>query len=146
MSRPATRTLLARFMAVGGCGFAIDVLSFQLIFSAGGGLILSRVLSATVAITLTWYLNRHLVFETHGVNRKGPEYGRYLGVQTIGLAVNFGVYFIALQLIPSLRSIPVIALAAGAAAALTFNFLGARLWAFRLDKSRSPRTESHGPG
>jgi len=136
MTLQSTRSLLARFMAVGGSGFAIDALSFQLIFSAGGGLIVSRVASAALAITLTWYLNRHFVFRTHAVNRMGTEYSRYLAVQTVGLAVNFGVYFLLLSVFVSLRTVPIVALAAGAAAALTFNFLGARLWAFRHEKSR----------
>ena len=141
MLRPNAR-LLARFVAVGGCGFALDALSFQLIFLAGGGLVLSRLLSAAISITLTWYLNRKLVFRTDAVNRKGPEYGRYLGVQAVGLAVNFGVYFLMLEAFVALRAVPILALAAGAAAALTFNFLGARLWAFRLDKNDSMPAES----
>lgn len=128
-----TRGIFVRFLAVGGCGFTIDVLSFQLIFTVGGGLVASRLLSATIAITLTWYLNRRLVFQTHAVSAKGPEYARYLTVQLIGLAVNFGIYFTMLASFPELQSIPVFALAAGATAALAFNFVGARYWAFRIE-------------
>ena len=142
MTQQSTRSLLGRFIAVGGCGFAIDAASFQLIFISGGGLIVSRISSAALAITLTWYLNRHLVFRTHAINRKGPEYGRYLGVQTVGLAVNFGIYFLMLALFPTLQAIPIVALAAGAGTALTFNFLGARWWAFRLENNRSTQTDS----
>lgn len=127
-----SRALFFRFLAVGGCGFVVDVVSFQLIFEAGGGLVYSRLASAAIAITLTWYLNRHFVFRTGNVNARGREYGRYLGVQLTGLAVNFGVYFLTLALIPALRAIPVVALAAGAAAALLFNYLGAKWWAFRV--------------
>lgn len=136
MTLRSTRSLLARFMAVGGAGFALDALSFQLLFSAGGGLVVSRLASAAIAITLTWFLNRHFVFRTHAINRMGAEYSRYLAVQTVGLAVNFGVYFLMLDVFTPLQTVPIVALAAGAAAALAFNFLGARLWAFRLESAR----------
>lgn len=129
-----SRALFRRFLAVGGCGFVIDVICFQLMFEAGGGLVLSRIGSAAIAITATWYLNRHFVFETRNVNASASEYGRYLGVQLSGLAVNFGVYFTMLKVFPALRSIPVLALAAGAAVALIFNFLGAKWWAFRVQR------------
>lgn len=124
--------LFARFLGVGACGFAIDAIIFQLLFNAGGGLVVPRLISASVSITLTWYLNRRLVFRTHEVSAKGPEYGRYLGVQAIGLLVNFAAYFLALAAFEPLRAVPVAAIAIGAAAALVFNFAGARWWAFQM--------------
>jgi putative flippase GtrA len=41
-----------------------------------------------------------------------------------------------LDVFTPLQTVPIVALAAGAAAALAFNFLGARLWAFRLESAR----------
>lgn len=93
-----------------------------------------RLISASIAITLTWYLNRRLVFRTQQSNAMGSEYGRYVVVQVIGLLVNLVVYFMALAILPVLRNVPVMAIALGAAAALLFNFLGARCWAFRTQK------------
>lgn len=100
-------------------------------FAAGGGLVIPRLISAAVAITFTWYLNRRLVFLTHDSSEMVSEYGRYFAVQIMGLLVNLAVYFPALAIFPALRSVPIVAIALGAAGALLFNFVGARWWAFR---------------
>lgn len=121
----------ARFLAVGTCGFIVDAACFQLLFEAGGGLVYSRLISAAVAISVTWLLNRRYVFRTTDINRSGPEYGRHVVVQLGGLAVNFAVYFGFIAVFPGLRTMPLLALAAGSAVALAFNFAGSRWWAFR---------------
>ena len=131
MISTVTRKLLARFLSVGGLGFLLDVGVFQLFYSQGQGPVRSRLVSAAAAITLTWYLNRRLVFRTSQVNRSAPEYARYVTVQAAGLVINLGVYLVLLDRVSMLRQMPVLALCGGAAAAIVFNFLGARYWAFR---------------
>ena len=63
----------------------------------------------------------------------GPEYARYLVIQSAGLVVNLGVYLALLNSVQALREVPVVALCGGALVAITFNFLGARYWAFRTE-------------
>jgi putative flippase GtrA len=133
MTATPTRTLLAGFLSVGALGFLLDVSVFQTLFIFGYGAIAARIVSAGAAITLTWYLNRRHVFRTAQTSRSGPEYARYLLVQTAGLAVNFGVFLALLSGVQVLREVPVIALCGGALVAITFNFLGARYWAFRTE-------------
>jgi putative flippase GtrA len=128
-----TRTLLAGFLSVGGLGFLLDVSVFQALFMVGYGPIASRFVSAGAAITLTWYLNRRHVFRTAQTSRSGPEYARYLVIQSAGLVVNLGIYLALLNSVQALREVPVIALCGGALVAITFNFLGARYWAFRTE-------------
>lgn len=132
MTTQPWRGHFARFLAVGACGFIVDAACFQLLFKSGGGLVYSRLISAAIAITFTWFLNRRYVFGTTGVNRSGPEYGRHVVVQLGGLAINFAVYFALLATLPGFRTVPVLALAAGSAVALAFNFVASRWWAFRL--------------
>jgi putative flippase GtrA len=133
MTATPTRTLLAGFLSVGALGFLLDVSVFQTLFIFGYGAIAARIVSAGAAITLTWYLNRRHVFRTAQTSRSGPEYARYLLVQTAGLAMSFGVFLALLSGVQVLREVPVIALCGGALVAITFNFLGARYWAFRTE-------------
>lgn len=131
MTAQSTRALLARFLPVGGAGFLVDAGVFQLLFTLGHGAMVARVVSTVFAVTVTWYLNRNLVFKTRIVNRSAPEFARYVVVQAAGLAVNLGVFVALLATIEALQRVPIVALCGGAAAAITFNFLGARYWAFR---------------
>lgn len=133
MTSSPTRTLLAGFLSVGALGFLLDVSVFQALFMFGYGPISSRIVSAGAAITLTWYLNRRHVFRTAQTSRSGPEYARYLVIQSAGLVVNLGVYLALLNSVQGLQKVPVVALCGGALVAITFNFLGARYWAFRTE-------------
>ena len=47
--------------------------------------------------------------------------------------MNLGVYLALLNSVQALREVPVVALCGGALVAITFNFLGARYWAFRTE-------------
>ncbi len=133
MTAGPTRTLLTGFLSVGAFGFLLDVSVFQALFMLGYGPIAARIVSSGAAITLTWYLNRRHVFRTAQTSRSGPEYARYVVIQSGGLAVNFGVYLALLNSVQVLREVPVLALCGGALVAITFNFLGARYWAFRAE-------------
>ena len=134
MKRLTAKFLLPKFLSVGGLGFLLDASVFQALLSAGYGLIVSRIMSAVLSITLTWYLNRHYVFQTGSINAGAPEYARYVAVQTIGLMVNFGVYFTLIAKFQALHDVPLIALSCGAIAALTFNYLGARHYAYQAKR------------
>lgn len=125
---------LTYFVAVGAVGFAIDAALFAALMANGWGIVAARAVSASCSITTTWALNRRLTFVTRRSPRRGPELLRYSLAQTAGLAVNFGVFALALQ--SGLAAAPLAALALGAAAALAFNFASARLWAFRRSEPR----------
>ncbi len=132
-----TRGYFARFLSVGGVGFIADAGVFQVLVWLGQGPILARVASTVVAVTVTWFLNRRLTFRTSGVSRRGPEYLRYWLVASVGLVINFGVFLLALAIVPLMQEIPILALFAGAGAAVIFNFIGARYWAYRRESPDS---------
>jgi putative flippase GtrA len=141
MAHPDDSAQLGRefawFTAVGAIGFAIDAALFLLL---NGGfdwpIVGARLISASCAIATTWALNRRLTFAQRRSPGRGAELLRYALVQTAGLVVNFGVFGLALWLAPPLRSLPIAALALGAAAALAFNFVSARALAFRGPATR----------
>ena len=130
-----TRGYLARFLSVGGIGFVVDAAIFQTLIWLDAGPIAARVVSTSIAITATWYLNRRHTFKTAGISPRGPEYLRYWIVQSVGTAISFGVFLVVLDVWSAARDIPILALIAGAAAALVFNFLGARYWAYSTESS-----------
>lgn len=120
------------FTAVGFVGFAIDVAVFVLL---NGGLAwpigAARAVSASLSIATTWGLNRTITFAARRSPSWSAELARYATGQGAGLLVNLGTFTLALAVVPALRAVPVVALALGAAAALAFNFVTARTFAFR---------------
>lgn len=135
----AKRELL-RFGAVGLVGFAIDaaVLTW-LVTVQDWGLVEARVLSFALAVTATWYLNRRLTFRHRASARRGREYGRYFAVQTVGAAINLGVYVLVVAVLPALAEAPALPLAVGSGTAMVFNFLASRHFAFAGASGREAR-------
>ena len=123
---------LVWFAAIGVVGFVVDAALFLSLhagytWSIGA----ARTVSAFCSIGTTWALNRRLTFAARRSRLWGAELARYAVGQGAGLVVNLGGFTLLLALAPSLRSAPVVALALGAAAALAFNFLTARMFVFR---------------
>jgi putative flippase GtrA len=118
-------------VVVGGCGFASDVIVFQLLLMLDGGLVVSRLVSAGVAITITWLMNRVFTFQTSRDPFPGLEYLRYVLVQMAGLILNIGCYLILVLRVDYFEANPLLALFAGASLAIVSNFLGSKIWVFR---------------
>jgi putative flippase GtrA len=118
-----TSRRLPGFVLVGGVGFLVDA-GILTVLMTGYGFdpYTARAVSFTIAVTTTWYLNRRWVFDRQTVRLSGREYLSYVTVQVIGALLNLLVFVAAIELVESLRSIPVVPLALGAAVALLFNF------------------------
>ena len=132
-SRVSVFDRLPGFAVVGVVGFAVDGgLLTYLVHYAGWNPFSSRGVSFSLAVTVTWLLNRTIVFRLpdHGSRRPGSEYGKYFLVQIGGAALNLAVYWGLLTEAPSLQAVPILALACGAVFGLVFNYVGARLWVF----------------
>ena len=120
------------FGIVGLIGFTTDaglfLLSTQVV---GMAIIPSRVLAFVPATMVTWLLNRTMVFRsTDSSRRKRDEYARYLLVQSIGIAVNFSVFMVAVHYGLGYGSAELVPLVLGSLAAMWFNFVGARAFVF----------------
>jgi putative flippase GtrA len=115
------------FGLVGAAGFLTDALLFLLASQwLGLPVMLSRALAFVPATIVTWWLNRSFVFRTAGVGRRAHEYGRHLGVQAIGISLNFAVFYLAVKAGLGRGSAQLVPLALGSGVAMVFNYIGAR--------------------
>ena len=116
-----------RFGAVGAAGFAADatilVLAIERLNSNPIG---ARIISAPIAILLTFALHRNWSFADLKQPSVSRSFASYLSVQGFGFVVNLLLYALVIVIVPS----PVAALAVSSVAVMTLNYLGARFRAF----------------
>jgi putative flippase GtrA len=111
-----------RFVAVGAVGFMIDAgVLTALVLGAHWATFPARIVSITLAITITWLINRYVTFK-HRTVPLHVEYAGYFGIQLAGVVLNLAIFVICLKIWPQLARWPVIAQGAGSAGALFFNF------------------------
>jgi putative flippase GtrA len=126
------------FGLVGSVGFAVDAGILTLLSSKMGvNIYLSRLCSFTVAVFVTWLLNRQWVFKVDGprtTSRTG-EYLSYLTVQVVGALINLGIFSLAILYFPGLKTYPIVPLAFGSAGGMFFNFIGAHVWVFKAKQT-----------
>jgi len=121
-----------RYGVVGATGFAVDAVILHLMVKGLGlNYLAGRLVSFSVAVLVTWLLNRTWTFRTSGAGGKLKEAAVYVGVQAAGGAANIGVYTLAIVLVPVLKDWLIIPLGLGSAAGLCLTFLGAKHLAFR---------------
>jgi dolichol-phosphate mannosyltransferase len=92
------------------------------------------VLSMLLALTATWVLHRGFTFRSADP-RRFAEWLRFVGVNSVGAGINFGVYSVVLVALPGTP--PLLALVMGSVMALIANYLGARSFAFRPRSTRA---------
>ena len=116
-----------RYCAVGAVGFIADAAALLLlIHGTAMNPLLARVFSFTLAVMLTFLLNKHWTFE--GKIKRGmiASFATYLGVQGIGFACNVAIFAIAILVLPPPFNAPLYSLAIASAIALAVNYGGAR--------------------
>lgn len=127
-----TARQLVRYVAVGGIGFAVDAGALALLLGTGAaGPYLGRVVSYLVAATVTWLLHRRFTFPGAERSRRGRQWLLFIVVNTLGAALNYGVYAALVAGTATVAREPVLGVAAGSVIALAFNFLANRAWVFR---------------
>ena len=124
---PSELLRVLRFGVVGAAGFVTDAAILILVIERlHGNPIEARMISAPVAIFLTFALNRSWSF----TGLKQPSiirsFASYISVQGFGFLLNLLLYSLVILLVPS----PVAALAVASVSVMTLNYLGARFWAF----------------
>lgn len=125
-----TRQRFFRFALVGGLGFMVDASVLTLLVNGMGyGHYGSRAVSFTLAVTVTWLVNRRWVFQAGSPTRR--EYSGYFVVQLLGAVINLAVYVLVIELHPPLAKTPVLPLAVGSVVAMFSNFLLARRFVYR---------------
>jgi putative flippase GtrA len=133
------RARLARFLLAGASGFTADALLLSALVSwFGWSPYVGRALSLSVAVGITWYLNRTLTFGDRPRSGVGSELVRYALVQAGGVVVNYGVFATTVALSARAERWPIVALLPAAAAAMCFTYVGMHYFAFprELDMAR----------
>jgi putative flippase GtrA len=126
----------ASFVGVGTVGFAVDGGILTLLNSLYDiELLPARMTSFSVAVTVTWGLNRARTFADRKDQRMVREWGRYAAVNSIGALLNLGIFFWLLRRFSIFEDTPLIPLAIAASVALVFNFVASRQVAFRYPQT-----------
>ncbi len=115
-----------RFGIVGAGGFVVDTgVLFALFQLVQLPYVAARAASIFSAMNFTWMGNRVLTFRAHAAREPraiAAEWFRFLATNAIGAAINWLVSIVLRYEAPSPLSNPYLALVAGVAAGLAFNF------------------------
>ncbi len=137
----------AKFVLVGGLNFLIDmgILNF-LVFYTGiyEGLAQTgfKGLSFVVAVINSYLWNKFWTFKRESIETIGKEFFQFLAVSVIGLAINLGVDYVLVNMIPAFGGIPVktwaqLSAMFSAIIALVWNFLGYKFIVFEAPKNNN---------
>ena len=137
--RPLTRelSLAVRFAAVSLVGFAADALGLKLGLMAGVAAEPSRLASLLVALQVTFFLSRRLVFNDNPPGSLARDWWRFMVANTFGVLCNLGL-FVAMTRAPwpdlpdpwPDPSAPWVALVVSATIAYVINYAGTRLFVY----------------
>ncbi len=120
------------FVVIGAIGFAVDGGILTLLNSFFGlDLLSARLGSFSVAVTVTWYLNRQHTFPGQKDKQILREWTRYLVVNGVGALLNLTIFFWLLFRFEALTTVPLVPLAIASIVAMFFNFFGSKYIAFR---------------
>ena len=122
-------SVFARFFTVGTIGFLTDGGILQVGISlAHLSPLVARIPSFSIAVIVTWWLNRDFTFRTPEKSFR-ESFPSYLLSNAVGLAINFGVYAAAVLM----HFMPFLALAVASIVAMFFNFAMAKLVIFKKE-------------
>lgn len=125
------------FAVAGLLGYMVDVLVTIMLNELVNPYI-ARIPGFVAAATATWLFNRNYTF---GVNKSKyaslwKEYLHYVGLMTIGLMVNYGIYVLAVTMLPtSIYKIP-LSVALGSLAGMTVNYINSKKYIFNQNSKK----------
>ncbi len=125
------KTELVLFSLAGVAGFLVDASIVWTFTRAGVDPITAQAVAFTVAVTVTWLLNRRFTFAHHASPNWLREWMHYVAANSVGAMVNNGVYALLVLTVALFSKEPVLAVAVGSLAGLVFNFTASRALVFR---------------
>ena len=133
LRKPHNWVQLVKFCAVGASGYVVNLCVFTLCVEALG---LHHLVGATVAfvvaVTNNFWWNRHWTFRA-GRGRAGFQAARFFAVSVAAFLFAAAV----LQLLVGVAGLPEVPSQAMAIIAATpLNFIGNKMWSFRIELSR----------
>jgi len=85
---------LVYFSIAGVAGFLVDAGIVWLFTMAGADPFTAQMVAFTLAVTVTWLLNRRFTFAHHASPNWVREWMHYVAANSVGAIVNNGVYAI----------------------------------------------------
>lgn len=130
LARERTTGQFARFGVVGTIGFVVDAAVLYLCLWIGLGFFAGRLISYLTAATTTWALNRAFTFASAPSERRHRQWAKFVALNSVGGAINYGVYSLLIVLGEPFQTYPVIAVGAGSIAGMIVNFWLSRTLVF----------------
>ena len=117
------------FLAGGVCAFVTDVSVFHALNGwASANLLIARILSITVAMFVSFLINRTVTFAVPGVPRVS-EFLRFAAVGWVSSALNYALF--ATTMLARPETWPIAAITAATAISMIVSYLGMRMAVFR---------------
>jgi putative flippase GtrA len=95
----------------------------------------ARLFSYLVAASAAWALNRRFTFQDADRARPHAQWLRYLALNAVGGAINYGLYAALVTAFALFRRYPFLAVGFGSLAGMTFNFIASRKLVFKPAQS-----------
>jgi putative flippase GtrA len=127
-----------RFGVIGGVVFVFDACCFWLLLKVFGAPGIARALSVTLAMGLSWWLNRWFTFHADADRQSWTELIQFILSQLPGACVNSLTSVLAYHYLGYAMNNPWISVACGSCAGLSINFLMANFFVFK--KKTGPAT------
>jgi putative flippase GtrA len=119
---------LALFCLVGGSGYVVNLVVFEVFYGGGAGHIVAATAGFLVAVTNNFLLNRRWVFTGAARATAHVQAARYLAVSLVAFGVSLGILD---ALVSFGRVSPLAAQACAIVVATPMSFVGQKLWSFR---------------
>jgi putative flippase GtrA len=120
---------LVRFGAVGASGYVVNLAVFALCLHVVGiDYRVSAVIAWVVSVLNNFWLNRHWTFGARQAH-PGRQAARFFTVSLVAFGFS---YVVLIGLVSGLGVTKVLAQAIAIAAATPLNFVGQKLWSFRV--------------
>lgn len=137
LSRHELVVSFVKFGMVGTSGFVVDISFFTLLHSTFGlGPEFARGIAYWIAATWNWFLNRSFTFASADKEARTGQWGKYLLMCLVSFFPNWGTFTVLTNSSEFFSQNSQLALVAGVAAGMIFNFLGARFIIFRHQLSK----------
>ena len=133
----------SKFFIVGIINTGIDfaILNMEMAFSgisSGSPLILFNIISFSIAVINSYYLNKYWTFEDKKADgaKATVKMTQFIGVSLIGLMLNSLVIYSFVQIVPVMFGLTAvlwanIAKVFATGVSLVWNFVGYKLWVFK---------------
>lgn len=125
-----------KFIFVGTIGFIVDACILELILrTLNVGLFFGRLISFSIAVIITWQLNRKFVFkqikQPKDIKAVIYEFCKYILASSVSMSMNICIYMISAYSFALCSKYPSLAVAIGSLCAMLITFLISKYWVFK---------------